>query len=110
MFVMQYNSFIIMYLSSSTLGTTEPSPPMASFKVVFSCKTQMSSVMRKSTIWFPNRSDINRAVQAKKIDRGWKFWIEKVDELYYLCSENKDADQLRSYCQADLAYATQIEN
>ena len=22
--------------------------------------------------------------------------------LYYLCSENKEADQLRSYCAADL--------
>ena len=26
----------------------------------------------------------------------------KVEELYFPCSENKDADQLHSYCQADL--------
>ena len=38
----------------------------------------------------------------KKIARGWKFRINKEDELYYPCSENKDADQLRSYCEADL--------
>ena len=28
--------------------------------------------------------------------------IKKVDELYYLCSENKGADQVRNYCTADL--------
>ena len=22
-----------------------------------------------------NRSDVNRAVEAQKMDRGWKFWI-----------------------------------
>ena len=34
--------------------------------------------------------------------RGWKFWIWKVNELYCPCSENKGADQLRSYREADL--------
>ena len=29
-------------------------------------------------------------------------WIQKVEELYYPCSENKGAYQLRSYCEADL--------
>ena len=33
------------------------------------------SVMRKPTMWFLNRSDTNRAVQAQKMARGWKFWI-----------------------------------
>ena len=36
------------------------------------------------------------------MDRGWKFWIQKAEELYYPCCENKGADQLRSYCEADL--------
>ena len=53
-------------------------------------------------MWFPNRSDRNRAVQSQKMASGWKFWNYKVEELYYPCSENKDADQLRSYCEADL--------
>ena len=44
----------------------------------------------------------NRAVQAQKMVRGLKFWIKEVEGLYYLCSENKDADQLRGYCEADL--------
>ena len=48
--------------------------------------------MRKPTIWFPNRSDINLAVQVQKMARGWKFWIQKGEILYYLCSENKGAD------------------
>ena len=30
---------------------------------------------KKTTMWFPDRSDTNRAVQAQKMDRGWKFWI-----------------------------------
>ena len=46
-------------------------------------------------MWFPNRSDTNQA-------RSLKFRIYKVEELYYPCSENKGADQLRSYCEADL--------
>ena len=36
-------------------------------------KQQMSPVMRKPTMWFPNRPDTNRAVQAQKMVRGWKF-------------------------------------
>ena len=51
-------------------------------------------------MWFPNRSDTNRAVQAQKMARDWKFWIQKVENLYYLCSENKGADQLLSYCES----------
>ena len=40
-------------------------------------------------------SDINRALQPQEIARGLKFWILKVEGLYYLYSENEDADQLR---------------
>ena len=53
-------------------------------------------------MWFQNRSYTNRAVQAQKMARGWKVWILKVEELYYPCSENKGADQLHSYCEADV--------
>ena len=34
--------------------------------------------------------------------RSLKFWILKVEGLYYPCSENKSADQLRRYREADL--------
>ena len=34
--------------------------------------------------------------------RGSKFLIWVVEGLYYLCSENKGADQLRGYREADL--------
>ena len=34
--------------------------------------------------------------------RGLKFRILKVEGLYYLCSENKSAYQLRDYREADL--------
>ena len=53
-------------------------------------------------MWIPNRSDTNRAVQGQRVAIGWKFWILKVEESYYPCSENKGADQLRGYREADL--------
>ena len=58
--------------------------------------------MRKPTFWFPTWSYTNQAVQLQKMARDLKFWVKKVDELYYLCSENKGADQLRGYREADL--------
>ena len=61
--------------------------------------------MRKPTMWFSNRSDTNRAVQAQKIARCGKFWIYEEDDLYYPFSENKGADQLRGYCVFVFAYA-----
>ena len=40
-------------------------------------------------MWFPNRSDTNRAVQAQKQARSLKFQIWEEEEVYYPCSENK---------------------
>ena len=58
--------------------------------------------MGKPTVWFPNRSDTNRSVQAQKRARSLKFRIYVEEELYYPSSENKVADQLRGYREADL--------
>ena len=58
--------------------------------------------MRKPTFWFPTWSDTNQAVQLQKMARGLKFRVKKVEGLYYLCSENKGADQLRGNREADL--------
>ena len=57
---------------------------------------------------FLARSDTNRAVHPQKMARGLKIQIEKVEGLYYLCSENKGADQLCSYCTADLRLCFRI--
>ena len=32
-------------------------------------------VVRKPTVWFPNRFYTNQAIQAQKMARGGKFWI-----------------------------------
>ena len=64
--------------------------------------------MRKPSFLFPTRSDTNQAVQLQKMARGLKFWIKKVEGLYYLCSENKGADQLRGYREADLRLCFRI--
>ena len=51
---------------------------------------------------FLTRSDTNRALQSLNMARGLKFRIQEVKGLYYPCSENKGADQLRGYREADL--------
>ena len=43
----------------------------------------------------------NQAVQPQKRTRSLKFRI-KEEEMYYFGSKNTEADQLRSYCTADL--------
>ena len=54
-------------------------------------------------MWFPNRSDTNQPVQSLKQARSLKE-----EELFYLCSENHGADQLRSHCEADLCLCFRI--
>ena len=58
--------------------------------------------MGNPTMWFPNRSDTNQAVQSQKMARSLKFWDYLEKELYYPSSENKGADQLRGNREADL--------
>ena len=69
-------------------------------------RDHLSLVVRKPG--FPTRSDKNRAAQPQKMARDSKFRILKVEGLYYLCGENKDADQLRSYCTGDLRLCFRI--
>ena len=57
---------------------------------------------RGKTMWFPNRSDTNRPVQLHKQVRSLKFWSSVEEELYYPSSENKGADHLSGYREADL--------
>ena len=40
--------------------------------------------------------------------RGLKFCIWEVEGLYYPCSENRGADQLCSYCTADMCLCFRI--
>ena len=58
--------------------------------------------MKTQSSGFLIRSHTNRTVQPQKMARGLKFRIKIEDGLYYPCSENKGADQLCSYCAADL--------
>ena len=62
----------------------------------------MSHLVEKPTMWFPTRSDINRPVQSQTRARILKFQILVEEEVYYPCSENNGADQLRGYREADL--------
>ena len=44
-------------------------------KLMPRCKNDLSRVMRKPTMLFQDRFDINRAVQAHKMARDWKYTI-----------------------------------
>ena len=57
---------------------------------------------------FRTRSSTNQAVQPQKMGRGLKLWLEQVEGLYHLCSENKGADQLHGYRAADLRLGFRI--
>ena len=65
--------------------------------------------MRKPIIWVPTRSDTNRPAQSQKKARSLKLRIKVEEELYYPCSENKGADQLCSYCTADLSLFSHMQ-
>ena len=60
------------------------------------------------SLGFLTRSNTNQAVQSPKTVRGLKFRIEQEEGLYYPCSENKGADQLRGYREADLCLCFRI--
>ena len=68
----------------------------------------MSHDVRKPVFGFPTRSDTNRAAQLLNEARDLKFWIYKVEGLYYQCSENKGADQLCGYRTTDLRLCFRI--
>ena len=57
---------------------------------------------KNPTLLILTRSDLNQAVQPLEMARSLKFWIKEAEVLYYPSSDNKGADQLCSYCEADL--------
>ena len=67
-----------------------------------------SRLVGKPAMWFPNRSDTNRAVQAQKMARSLKFWCIVEEELYYPIREIKGTDQLLGYREADLRLCFRI--
>ena len=62
----------------------------------------MSHNARKPVFGVSDRSNTNRPVQSQEKVRTLKLGVEVEEELYYLISKNIAADQLRSYCEADL--------
>ena len=52
--------------------------------------------------------NMNQAVQTQKRFRSLKLRALEVKGFYCLCSENKDADQLRSHRAADLHLCSSI--
>ena len=56
----------------------------------------------------PTRSDTNWPVYLQKIAKRLKFRIYEEEEVYCPCIKNKGADQLCSYCTADLRLCFRI--
>ena len=57
---------------------------------------------KKRSSGFLTMFDTNRPVQLQKMIRDLKFCIQEIEGLYYPSSENKGADQLLGYREADL--------
>ena len=51
---------------------------------------------------------VSRSIQLQKMARGLKFRILEEEVLFYPCSENKGADQLRGHREADLRLCFRI--
>ena len=61
--------------------------------------------MRKRSSGFPTRPHTNQSVQPHKMASGLKFRIYEVEGLYYLCSKNKGADQLRGFAYTKIRFS-----
>ena len=64
--------------------------------------------MGKPTMCLSKRSDTNRPVQLQKQARSLTFWSYVDEDMYYPSSENKGADQLLGYREADLRLCFRI--
>ena len=86
----------------------------ATLKILISCRNcsmllvVLASSLENLSSGLSTGSDTNRAVQPQKIARGLKFQVSEVEGLYYPCSENKGADQLRGCREADLGLCFRI--
>ena len=60
--------------------------------------------MRNLSLGFPTRCNKKHTVKPQNMVRGLKIQIKKVEGLYYqwVCSKNKDTDQLCDHQAADL--------
>ena len=65
----------------------------------------LSRLVGKQTMWFPNRSDTNRAVQAQKQARSLKFQIKEEKEEYIRAARTKALISFAVTCAFVFAYA-----
>ena len=71
-------------------------------KCLLSKRLRVSLVTRKPVFMVSEQVPNNPALQPQELARGLKFGIYEVDRFYWLCNENKGADQLGCYCLAAL--------
>ena len=69
---------------------------------------QMSRDARKPVFGVSDQVRHKPVRAAKRMARSLKFRIQEEEGLFYPSSENKDADQLCSYCTADLRLCVRI--
>ena len=63
----------------------------------------------RKCLWeFPTRSDSNWLAQLQKLAWSLKFWLQKLETLHYLGSENKGADQTARMRRLICAFVVRI--
>ena len=74
--------------------------------ILFEPVREKKKTNKQTIIWVSTRSEPGCTVT----EDGWRLEILDLEskELYYPCIETKDADQLRSYCEADLRFCFRL--
>ena len=77
-------------------------------KKIFKVFYYISLVVRKPVFGVSDQTPHKSGCQSKKMARCLNLWIHEGEGLCYPCSENKGADQLRGYREADLRLCFRI--
>ena len=102
---LQFNMYVHIYKSvlQRVVSTDIKVCRLSIFEFQFHTAYFTYAVSRENlSLGFLTRASSNWVVQPQKMARGLKFRIKEVKGLYYLCSENKGADQLCGHHAADL--------
>ena len=104
------HSTLLVWIKVAVLWTTESTGEIPPCRILYcsnnpgieEIKANMSHIARLPVfmildqVW--HKSDCTTTEDV----RGLKIWFQEGEVLYHLCSKNNGADQLHSYCTANL--------
>ena len=94
--------------SCEEIGQSEATDELTDGNIEDTIQGNMSRSARKTVFGVSDQVLHKPTYTSQKQARSLKFWIYEEEEFYYLCSENKGADQLRSCSEADLRHSFRI--